>query len=59
MLILTLKYTQTKKIYVDSINVNKGQYFFEKPLKLKSEKLTDNITLDILTESFNDYKPTQ
>ncbi len=47
-------YSNEDKIYVDSINVIKGQYFFEKTFKIKSEKLTDNITLDILTDSFND-----
>ena len=47
-------YSNEDLIYLDSINVIKGQYFFEKTFKIKSEKLTQDIILDILTENFND-----
>ena len=47
-------YSNEDLIYLDSISVIKGQYFFEKTFKIKSEKLTQDIILDVLTEDFND-----
>ena len=47
-------YSNEDLIYIDSISVTEGKYLHEKKIKINSKKLTNNIILDILPESFND-----